>query len=131
MTKLRPAFAAKLVAGLAIVSALVYWLKFTPVAVATYAVKQADVVAEVMGTGTLEARITTSISPKISGRIVQVEVDQGDRVNTGDLLVRLDDEELTQQVEIARAKRAARRAAIERLESDKQANGSGSGASCE
>jgi len=113
-------FTAKLIVGLAIVATIVYWAKFAPVEVTTVSVQQSKVVAEVMGTGTLEARITTSISPKISGRIVKVEVDQGDRVAAGDLLVRLDDEELAQQTEIARANLAARRAAIQRLNSDRQ-----------
>ncbi len=111
--------AAKFLGGLAILAAIVYWARFAPTSVSAYAVQQTTVVAEVMGTGTLEARVMTSISPKISGRIIEVEVDQGDRVKAGDLLVRLDDEELKQQVEIARANQAARTAAIERLKSDK------------
>lgn len=113
-------FTAKLIVALAIVATIIYWTKFAPVEVTSHSVQEADVVAEVMGTGTLEARIATSISPKISGRIVKVEVDQGSRVKEGDLLVRLDDEELTQQVEIARANLSAKKAAIERLKSDKQ-----------
>jgi HlyD family secretion protein len=56
-----------------------------------------------MGTGTLEARIGTTISPKISGRIAEVLVDQGSVVKAGELLVRLDDEDLEQQVRMAKA----------------------------
>jgi HlyD family secretion protein len=56
-----------------------------------------------MGTGTLEARIRTTISPKISGRIAEVLVDQGSLVKRGQLLVRLDDEDLAQQVRMAAA----------------------------
>jgi hypothetical protein len=32
-----------------------------------------------LGTGTLEARVRASISPRISGRLVQVLADQGER----------------------------------------------------
>ena len=46
-------------------------------------------------------------------------VDQGSRVSAGDLLVRLDDEELTQQVAIAQANVDAASAAIVRLTTDK------------
>lgn len=111
---------AKLILALAVVGAMIYWTKFSPMPVSAVTVSKTDIVAEVMGTGTLEARVTTSIGPKISGRIAEILVDQGDRVKTGEMLVRLEDEELTQQVEIARANLAARRAAIERLQADKQ-----------
>jgi HlyD family secretion protein len=102
-----------------IIAGFIYWLRFSPVAVSTYQVVSGPIVAEVMGTGTLEARIATTISPKISGRISVVLVDQGDRVTAGDLLLQLDDEELRQQVAIALANVEAAAAAIERLKTDK------------
>ena len=113
-------FATRLIGLLALVAAVVYWAKFAPVRVVAVSVQQADIVEEVMGTGTLEARVSTQISPKISGRIVEVMVDQGEHVRSGDLLLRLDDDELKQQVEIAKAHRGAKRAAIERLQSDRR-----------
>jgi HlyD family secretion protein len=83
-------------------------------------VARGAIIAEVMGTGTLEARVKATISPKISGRIGAVLVDQGDRVTVGQRLVNLDDAEWRQQVAIAAANREAARAAIVRLETDKQ-----------
>jgi HlyD family secretion protein len=53
-----------------------------------------EVAAEVMGTGTLEARVKTTISPRIQERLAEVLVDQGDAVSAGQLLARLDDGEL-------------------------------------
>ena len=120
VTPNRLRLAAKATVGFAAASAIIYFAKFAPVKVAAFPVTQGEIVAEVMGTGTLEARVTTSISPKISGRIAALHADQGDRVQTGDVLLSLDDEELQQQVAIAEANSAARRAAIERLKSDKQ-----------
>ena len=108
--RLLKAIAAILVAG-----GFVYWLKFAPLPVISQTVEPGTIVAEVMGTGTLEARVETTISPKISGRVVKVLVDQGSRVTAGELLVQLDDEELTQQVEIAQANVDAASAAIVRL----------------
>jgi HlyD family secretion protein len=72
-----------------------------------------------MGTGTLEARVRVTISPKIAGRIEQLLADQGDRVRKGDTLVKLDNEELVQQVEVAQATLAASQAAVERLKTDR------------
>ena len=101
------------------IAAAVYWFRFSPVAVETYTVERGMITAEVMGTGTLEARVETTICPRISGRIVEVLVDQGNRVSSGDLLVRLDDDELQQQVAIAQANLEAASAAIVRLTTDK------------
>ena len=105
---------------LAAVAGVVYWVKLTPVTVVEHRIRRGPIVAEVMGTGTLEARVQATISPKISGRIAEVLVDQGNRVSAGDLLVRLDDQELRQQVAIAQANLEATEAAIERLQADKR-----------
>ena len=45
----------KLVALAAVVGGIVYWLKFSPVPVNEHRVELGEIVAEVMGTGTLEA----------------------------------------------------------------------------
>lgn len=96
-----------------------YQLRLSPVPVSGEPPQQQTIVAEVMGTGTLEARVSTTISPKIAGRIDRVLVDQGDAVTEGQLLAQLDDEDLRQQVEIASANREAAEAALERLTADK------------
>jgi HlyD family secretion protein len=103
-----------------VIGGMVYWLRFAPVPVSRHHVAQGAIVAEVMGTGTLESRVKATISSKIAGRIGHVLVDQGDHVTVDNLLVRLDDAEWRQQVAIATANRDAARAAIVRLETDKQ-----------
>ena len=55
-----------------------------------------------MGTGTLEAKVQTIVSTKIPGRVLVMSVDQGDQVRAGQILLRLDDSDFRQQVEIAR-----------------------------
>lgn len=104
---------------LLIVGGVVYQLRFAPAPVQGISPTRQTIVSEVMGTGTLEARVSTTISPKIAGRISQVLVDQGDVVERQQLLVQLDDEELQQQVEIAKASLEAAQAALVRLEADK------------
>jgi multidrug efflux pump subunit AcrA (membrane-fusion protein) len=69
----------RLAIAISAISAVAYWLLWSPVPVVEHRVERGAIVAEVMGTGTLEARVKTAISPKISGRISEVYVDQGDR----------------------------------------------------
>ena len=103
---------------LVIVGALVYAFKFRPIAVVSHEVVRGSIVSEVMGTGTLESRVSMMVSPKIAGRIMEVSVDQGDRVEAGQLLVRLDDAQLQQQVAIAQAQLDSATSAIDRLLAD-------------
>lgn len=87
----------------AIIAGIVWYIRSQPIPVESHTVSTGPVVRSVMGTGTLEARIRTTISPKIQGRIADVLVDQGSVVKAGQLLVRLDDEDLAQQVRMASA----------------------------
>ncbi len=104
---------------IAMIGTMTYWVRFSPVAAVGHPLQRGPLVSEVMGTGTLEARISATIGPKISGRIDQVFFDQGDRVKADDLLVRLDDDELVQQVAIAQANLEVTLASQKRLETDK------------
>lgn len=89
-----------------------------PVPVVMVKVAQGPVAADVMGTGTLEARVSAVVSAKISGRIAELKADQNDSVHAGQLLVRLDDAELRQQLETSKANLAATRASVERAKAD-------------
>ncbi len=108
----------KAVALIAVAGAVVYWFRFSPTQVLERQVVRGELRAEVMGTGTLEARVKASISPKISGRVRTIAADQGETVPSGKVLVTLDDEDLQQQVEIAEANLETAQAAIDRLKSD-------------
>lgn len=101
------------------VGGIVYQMQWAPVRVPGISPIRQSIVAEVMGTGTLEARVSSTSSPKIAGRINQVFVDQGEFVQQDALLVQLDDEELQQQVEIAKASLEVAQAALERLQADR------------
>lgn len=91
---------------------------FSTIHVQLHEVQPGPLAAEVMGTGTLEARVKTIISPRIQEQLAEVLVDQGDVVRAGELLARLDDGELKQQVEVATATVAAARASLERVKTD-------------
>lgn len=102
----------------AVLGFAVYRLKFSPMPVMAYTLRTGEARGEVMGTGTLEARVKTTISPRIQERLAEVLVDQGDAVRTGQLLARLDDAETKQQVAIAEATLSAARATVERVRAD-------------
>jgi HlyD family secretion protein len=106
------------VIGAALVVLAVYEFQFAPVAVVAHTVTRGAFVAEVMGTGTLEARVTTTISARIQERLEEVFVDQGEPVTTGQLLARLDDAESSQQVAVAEATLAAAKQSAERVRAD-------------
>jgi HlyD family secretion protein len=102
----------------AVIAFAVYRLKFSPVPVIAHKLSTGEVRGEIMGTGTLEARVKTTISPRIQERLAEVLVDQGDWVKGGQLLARLDDSETRQQVAIAEATLSAARATVERVRAD-------------
>jgi len=101
-----------------IAGVVVYRLKFAPVPVTGHAVQTGPLVAEVMGTGVLNTHIKTTISPRIQERLVAVLVDQNDVVTNGQLLARLDDGELKQQVAVAEATLVSAKATATRVRVD-------------
>jgi HlyD family secretion protein len=103
---------------LAIAVFVVVRFKLAATPVVAHVVQKTVVAAEVMGTGTLEARVKTTISPRIQERLAEVLVDQGDAVKAGQLLARLDDGELKRQVEVAEAMLASAKATAERVRVD-------------
>ena len=78
-------------------------LVFRPVGVQV-ARSEPDVAVQVFGLGTVEARVESKIGFKVSGILVDLEADVGDRVAKGAVLARLDSRE--QQAQVARAKAA-------------------------
>lgn len=101
-----------------IVAVVIYRVKFAAMPVEAFEVKPGIVADEVMGTGTLEARVKTTISPRIQERLAEVLVDQGDAVSADQLLARLDEGELKRQVGVAEAALAAARSTAERVRVD-------------
>jgi RND family efflux transporter MFP subunit len=106
---------AKIAFASLIVAAVAYKLGFAPIPVEVHRVSRGMVTAEVMGTGTLEARVKTAVSSKIQGRLVELKADQNDWVKKGQLLATLDDSELKWQVEVAKASVETVHATWERL----------------
>ena len=69
-------------------------------------------------TGTLEAGDAFTVAPKIGGQVERVHVDIGDRVERGQVIAELDDDEATQAVAEAEAALAVARAEVEQAAAD-------------
>lgn len=96
----------------------IYRFRWASVPAEAQAVTLGPIAQEVPGTGTLEARVKVTISARIQERLAEVLVDQGDTVRPGQLLARLDDGELRQQVDLAAATLTSAEATAERVAVD-------------
>ncbi len=101
-----------------VLALIVYKMKFGPVPVSTEPVATGEVVAEVMGTGTLEAHYQATVSAKIQGLIVELLGDQNDWIKRGQLLARLDDSDFKREVTTQEAVLDAAGATVERTIAD-------------
>ena len=78
----------------------VFILKMTllaPVKVKVVTVEKRDLVSQVYGNGTVEAKVIVGVSSKITGRIVELYADQGDNVKRGQLLAKLENDDFRHQ----------------------------------
>ena len=69
----------------------------SPPSVRLVTVTNRDLTARVYGNGTVEAKVVVDVSSKITGRIVALFADQGDHVQRGQLVVKLEGEDFGQQ----------------------------------
>jgi len=74
-----------------------------PAVVSLAPVQIRDVVHTFGATGSVEAPLSVKIAPKITGRIVFLEVREGDRIRKGQMLVKIDSYEVEANVQQARA----------------------------
>lgn len=89
------------------------WSQFFRSVTVQVARPEANIAVQVFGLGTVEARVTSKVGFKISGVLVDLKADVGDRVPKGAVLARLDDRE--QNARVGRAK-----AAVEQAEANLQ-----------
>lgn len=105
----RVAFLGILLVGVGFVAYEQFW---RPVPVVGTSVTRGRLLVEVSGTGLLDAHLSAIVSTKIAGRLVNIEVDQGDPVTKGQLVCQLDDSDLGRQVEVGEASVEVANAAI-------------------
>ncbi len=72
-----------------------------PMQVETVSVAQGDLHPALFGMGTVEARHRYDVGPIRTGRLLELKVDHGDRINRGQLLGRMDPVDLPQRLQAA------------------------------
>jgi RND family efflux transporter MFP subunit len=86
------------------------------IVVETAVVETGSIAREIEVSGVVEPIRTVSVNSQLATTVRGVFVEEGDRVSTGTVLARLEDAELTVDLEAARAALEAARAAFERAE---------------
>jgi HlyD family secretion protein len=74
-----------------------------PVEVRVEEVRERELVATITATGSIRARRQVNISSDVMGRVIQLNVEEGDQVRRGDLLLRIDPSQLQAALSRARA----------------------------
>lgn len=89
-----------------------------PMSVAMGEAERGDMISEIQVVGNLIGLQTVEATPKTSGRLVSVAVNLGDRVRRGQMLAKLEDAEISQQVKQAQAAFDVSVATIRQREAD-------------
>jgi HlyD family secretion protein len=83
----------------------------------TIPVQVEDITQRIKGTGKIQPVRTVNVSPKTAGRVVELLVDQGDRVTEGQVVARMDSQDLRAERDQAAARLAEARARLATLQS--------------
>jgi HlyD family secretion protein len=107
MNRRRVLWSIVLLVAIAIAGGVAWVLFLRPIKVQVLQVER-DVPVQVFGLGTVEARVTSKIGFRVSGVLVDLRADVGDRVSKGAILALLDNRE--QSARVARTKAASEQA---------------------
>jgi HlyD family secretion protein len=106
-------------AGIAVVMAVVFWWATRPkaVEVRTAVAREAPVSATgertvLNASGYVTARRAATVSSKVTGKVAEVLVEEGMKVQEGQVLARLDDTNVKASLELAQAQAASAKAAL-------------------
>ena len=89
-----------------------------PMTVELGTAKRGDVAAHLTVVGNLIGLQTVAIAPRTSGRLLSVSVQMGDRVRRGQVLAKVEDREIVEQVRAAEASQEVAKATIRQREAD-------------
>ena len=101
--------------GGAVVAANVYYKKDKGLIVTTDVIKARDLEAIVSASGKIQPKRLVKISAETSGKVVNLAVNEGDRVKVGQFLLQIDPKSLQRRVEGGAASLEAAQAAIAQL----------------
>jgi len=80
--------------------------------------KRGDIISQVTATGRVNPKTEVKIQASVQATIMELPVEEGDRVGTGDLLVRLDQTRYKAAVRMAKASLASARATMKQNEAN-------------
>ncbi len=111
------AVAGVIAVALILAGFLSWYFVFSPLTVSIAPI-ETNVREQVYGLGVVGARVQSSVGFKVSGVLVELKADQGDRVRAGQVLARLDARDVEAQLALARAGVGQARANIEKARAD-------------
>jgi RND family efflux transporter MFP subunit len=94
----------------------VFWWREGPIAVSVTAPTRGPAVDAIYATGTVEPTVMLPIAPRVAGRVIELNADEGRRVRKGEVLARLDDADLASTVEELEARARYAQSQYERAE---------------
>lgn len=94
----------------------VWWRLEGPVAVTLVQPTRGPAVDAIYATGTVEPSVMLPIAPRVAGRLVDLNVDEGAKVRKGQVLARLDDADLASTVDELAAREQFARSQYERTQ---------------
>src|SRR4051794_19753175 len=106
---------AVVLVGAAVVGANLYFKKDKGLSVTTDTIKARDLEAIVSASGKIQPKRLVKISAETSGKVVNLAVNEGDRVKAGQFLLQIDPKSLQRRVEGGAASLQAAQAAIGQL----------------
>jgi len=83
----------------------------------TYIVDRGEVVEVISATGSIAPSSKIELQPQVSGKVVEIPVEEGDEVKKGDLLIRLDAGDINAQIMAQQASLASAQATLAQYES--------------
>jgi RND family efflux transporter MFP subunit len=102
------------VIALAAVAGVLWWRE-GPVGVSVVAPTRGPAIDAIYATGTVEPTVMLPIAPRVAGRVVELNVDEGSLVRKGAVLARLDDADLASTVEELQARAGYAQSQHERI----------------
>ena len=104
-----------LLIGAAVVAANVYYKKDKGLSVTTDVIKTRDLEAIVSASGKIQAKRTVNVSSDTVGRVVNLAVNEGDRVKVGQFLLQIDPKTLRSRVDSGSASLQANILTLEQM----------------
>ena len=94
-----------------------WWWLDGPIAVSVVTPTRGPAVDAIYATGTVEPTVMLPIAPRVAGRLLELEADEGNSVHKGQLLARLDDADLASTVDELEARAKFAQSQYDRAES--------------